>query len=465
MATGRAARSARLPRVSPGLFRLDRDRLTFHFDTFEISPDQARIVLRYSLRGGDQREDFVERIELPGAVVANPDMHERLVRLLWLAGGMSYYKTFAPPRVEVSGALTPLERDFLAALFRGGLGEFAYVNDLPGALTPEIVADIRHGYDGRGPLRDADVVSALVPVGGGKDSIDAIETLRGSVEALTLFSVNDYAPINATALKSALPLVRARRALDPRLFELNDQGALNGHVPVTAVNSVIAVLAALRVGADAVVFSNERSASSGNLTWHGHDINHQWSKSLEFERLLRSALQDAGCEVDYFSLLRPLSELAIVRRFAGLVDYHRVFTSCNRAFRLQRRPGQPDEWCGDCDKCRFVYLMLAAFLEPDALVRIFGHDLFGDPAQAEGFGELLGLTKHKPFECVGEEDECRVAWALVRKAPGWRAHPFVVDDFGGRARSFTDEGAASMLEPSEEHCLPKKLEELVRATH
>jgi len=454
-----------LPRVSPGLFSLDRGRLTFHFDTFETSTDQARITMRYSLRGGEAREDFVERIELPGERLADPVAFERIVRLLWLAAGLSYYKAFAPPRVEVSGGLTPLERDFLAALFRGGLGEFAYVNDLPGALTPEIVADSRDGYDGRGPLRDADIVSALVPVGGGKDSIDTIETLRGSVDALTLFSVNDYAPINATAQHAALPLVKARRVLEPRLFELNDEGALNGHVPVTAVNSVVAVLTALRVGADAVVFSNERSASSGNLTWHGHDINHQWSKSLEFERLLRSALHDADCQVDYFSLLRPLSELAIVRRFAGLVDYHRVFTSCNRAFRLSRRPGQPDEWCGDCDKCRFVYLMLAAFLPPQELVGIFGHDLFGDPAQAEGFAELLGLTRHKPFECVGEEDECRVAWALVRQAPGWSAHPFVVDEFGGRARSFTDEAAAAMLEPSEEHCLPKKLEELVRATH
>lgn len=454
--------------MSAPLLSLGRDRLTFHFEGHEASADRTRLLLRYSVRSDDGREEFVERVELPGRTVESldEDAFDRVLRLLWLAGGMSYYKAFAPRRVVVPVALTPLEREFLESMFRGGLAEYAYRNDLPEALEPDVEAAPRTSYGGSGPTT-ADVVRhALVPVGGGKDSVDTIETLRGAVDALTLFSVNDFAPIRATAETAGLPLVQARRALDPHLLELNAQGALNGHVPVTAVNSTIGTLTAMLLGADAVVFSNERSASSGNLLWHGQDVNHQWSKSLEFERLLREALADAGCPVAYFSLLRPVSELAIVRRFAGLREYHRVITSCNRAFRLNPAEGASSGWCGDCPKCQFVHLMLAPHLSPDELAGIFGRDLFADPRQTEGFAELVGVTGHKPFECVGEVEECQVAWHLVRESPEWKDHPFVVDNFGGRLTSApSDEQVADGFAFGGEHFLPDHLVEVVRAAH
>jgi hypothetical protein len=300
---------------------------------------------------------------------------------------------------------------------------------------------------------------ALVAVGGGKDSIVTLEAVRRLPIATTLFSVNEYAPIRATVEESGLDALVASRKLDPLLFELNAQGALNGHVPVTAINSLIGCLIAMRLGYDAVVFSNEASSSSGNVAWEGVDVNHQWSKGIEFERALRSLL--SGIPVTYFSFLRPLTELAITRQFANLTDYHPVFTSCNRAFHLDESKRRL--WCGDCPKCHFVFLCLAPFLPKDELLSIFGgRNLLDDPRQHEGFLELLNADgRMKPFECVGEAGECRAALTLLSKQPNWKDCEFF--ELPLVQACFVDDLAiASALEFRDEHFLPQVFERAAR---
>jgi hypothetical protein len=263
----------------------------------------------------------------------------------------------------------------------------------------------------------------LSPVGGGKDSIVTLEALRrGGLEPVP-FAVNpNWVITSVFAASGRSPLV-ARRAIDPKLFELNAAGALNGHIPVTAINSLIAVATAVLHGLGPVVMSNERSASDPNLVWHGHEINHQWSKGVEAEGLLREALAaHAGLADAYFSLLRPLSELHIARLFAGHTGYDEVVTSCNAAFKL-RDPSA--RWCGHCPKCRFVFLAMAPFMPRARLVAIFGADLLADQTQIPGYKELLGLDGHKPFECVGEVEESVVALSLLRDSPEWTDAPVV----------------------------------------
>lgn len=390
-----------------------------------LGPHQ--LELHYEVHGpaeqGQTRlASFTERITLPGEAtsVASPVFASTL-RLLALAAATSYYKSCIPATVEVPGGLAPSEREFLAEVIRNGLAEFAYRNDVAHALRPAIVAPDLPELPDRGAENPAPA-SALVAVGGGKDSIVTIEGIRSLEVAVTLFSVNSYQPIRETAAHAELPLIEARRTLDPALFALNEAGALNGHVPVTAVNSLIGCLTALRNGIDAVVFSNEASSSAGNTFWAGVEVNHQWSKGLGFEELLRSRV--VGADVTYFSFLRPLSELAITRQFATLADYHPVFTSCNRAFHLDE--GKRRRWCGDCPKCRFVYLCLSPFVPRSTIELIFsGRDLLADPSQREGFLELFNVGgRLKPFECVGEPDECKVALTLLTRHPEWSGHPF-----------------------------------------
>lgn len=432
-----------------------------HLECVEPVVDGAAIGLRYRARAaGATVHEFTEVVELPAALDHVPAQTlAPVLRLLSLAASLSYFKAFAPAALSVPGGLTARERTFLDSLVRNGLGEFAYVNDLPEVFATEIDAPVLPDEPAAREPREAGRV--LVAVGGGKDSIVSIEALRAAGYDVGLFSVNSYAPIENTATVAGIPLTSARRRLDPQLFALNAAGAPNGHVPVTAVNSLIAVLTAMALGHDTVVFSNEASSSYGNVHWHGRTINHQWSKSAEFERLLSESLP-AGAP-QYLSLLRPLTELRIARRFAQHTAYHSVFTSCNRAFKLAE--ADRTTWCGDCPKCRFVFLTLAPFLSRDALLSIFaGRDLFADPSQTTGFLELLGADGLlKPFECVGEPDECRVALSMLREREDWQDHPFLaLPEIAGISAS-PAEHAAVFAFRDHEHALPPRLEAVARA--
>lgn len=421
----------------------------------------STIELRYRGVGRDgTTTEFTEVIELPGTLDHIAAVtREPVLRLLSLAVSLSYFKAFAPGSIGVSEGLTTQERTFLDELTKNGLGEFAYVNDLPEVFETAIVGS---------PLAPNPVPvfapprlkRALVAVGGGKDSIVSIEALKAAGVEVGLFSVNNYKPIEDTAVAAGIPLQSARRGLDPALFRLNEAGAPNGHVPVTAVNSLIAVLTAMALGYDTVVFSNEASSSHGSFIWHGRTINHQWSKSIEFERLLRESLP-AGSP-DYVSLLRPLTELRIARRFAAHREYHHVFTSCNRAFKLQE--SERTSWCADCPKCRFVFLCLAPFMPRQDLLGIFGgRDMFADQRQSEGFLELLGADGLvKPFECVGEPDECRVALSLLAEHDDWRDHPFLLTPEVAKLASPEADRAGVFAFLEDEHFLAPELESVAR---
>ncbi|MDM4763552.1 hypothetical protein QT381_11080 [Galbitalea sp. SE-J8] len=352
-----------------------------------------------------------------GADAPQPAGVERVVALLGGVLGTSYFKAAAPGRIRIDAeGLTAEAVGYLRAVYREGLAEFAYRAGLPGKVEPVI--------EHRRPARacTASVVpdgAPLVPIGGGKDSVVSVESLRAAGVDPVQFAVNPNVVIRRVAEASGLPLVEARRTIDPALLELNARGARNGHVPVTAMNSLIAIAQARLLGLGPVVMSNESSASDPTLDWHGEAVNHQWSKSLEAERMLAAVLEpQAGIAGAYFSLLRPFTELRIARAFAKTDRYDASIVSCNRAFRMGA--GDPG-WCGDCDKCRFVFLALSAVMPPDRLIAIIGTDMFADETQLPGYRALMGLDAHKPFECVGEEAECTVAASLASRHPHWAA--------------------------------------------
>ena len=89
-------------------------------------------------------------------------------------------------------------------------------------------------------------------------------------------------------------------------------------MPVTAVISAAALVAAVLERRDAVVLSNEWSASVPTLVADGVAVNHQWSKGEEFEQAFGDLVLAAlGPGLSVFSYLRPRTELwvaAAVRR-------------------------------------------------------------------------------------------------------------------------------------------------------
>jgi hypothetical protein len=433
---------------------------TFRFRAAELD-ERGVVTLSYTLDDGYL---FKETIEIP---VPGPLSEETrrsvagLVSLLHLVAGVSYFKTAAPPVVALeSGLPGPAGAALLEALYSEGLGEFAYANRLPSLPRPRFASDPAAAAPH--PVA-APGTRTLVPLGGGKDSVVALEAIRRSGREFALFSVGDATPIAQTAAIADAPRLIARRTLSPLIGVLNGAGALNGHVPVTAVVSLIALLTAALNGFDAVAMANERSASTGNLRWDGVDVNHQFSKGLRAEELLRASLAEVAPELDYFSALRPLSELAIAKAFARLPEYHGAFTSCNAVFRIdpERRA---TAWCRDCPKCRFVFLALAPFTEPADLRAVFGGDLLDDPAQYDGFALLAATGGHKPFECVGEETETIAAFRMLAEQPAWRDHA-VVARFASEVLPGLPAGTgnvATELAESDRHHVP---EDVLGAVH
>ena len=462
-----AAQPQQHPAVfDPGAFE------TFRFVGREID-DRGRVTLRYAL---DDTIAFVEELDLPvGTAVSRADRSrvDGLLALLHWVAGVSYYKTAAPAAVGCeAGDPPPAAAALLEALYSDGLGEFALVNALPRLPRPRFAAGPSPSPSLSPPPSPAPRRAAaprspgrvLVPIGGGKDSVVALETIRRAGCELALFSVGDAGAIARTAAVAGLPRLVAHRRLDPGLAELNRAGALNGHIPVTAIVSCAALLTAALHGFDAVAMANERSASRGNVVWDGVEINHQFSKGFAVERLLRAAMAELADGVELFSVLRPASELAIARAFARLERYHGAFTSCNAIFRLDpaRRAAS---WCCDCPKCRFVYLILAPFLDPAALVGVFGRDLLDDDAQFAGFALLTATGGSKPFECVGEEEESLAAIRLLAADPRWREHRVVRRLAAEVLPRFPPPAGspAAVLALSDEHAVPAALLGAVRA--
>jgi hypothetical protein len=438
---------------------------SFRFLASELSAD-GRVSLSYGL--GDELS-FTERLALPVPGPLDGETIARVAGLLsllhWVAG-VSYFKTALPAAVEFETAPPgPAAAALLEALYSEGLGELAYTNRLPALPRPRFAAGPPQPPAPPGPAPEPR--RALVAVGGGKDSAVAIELLRRTGAETVLFSVGDAPPIARTVAAAGLPRLLATRELDPLLFECNAAGAINGHVPITAIVTCIALLTAALNGFDTVAMANERSASAGNLRWEGVEINHQFSKGLAVERLLAAAAAEASPPapaVRALSVLRPASELAIARAFAGMDRYHGAFTSCNAIFRIDPSL-RASSWCRDCPKCRFVFLALAPFSAPAHLAQIFGADLLADEAQFEGFALLAASGGHKPFECVGEEQESLAAMRMLAGDERWREHA-VVRRLAAEVlpRHPLPEGdPASVLALSGEHDLPPGLLEDLRA--
>ena len=396
-----------------------RSAQAFHFVRCGYAGGVAELVYAF-----DDGPELIERIRFPEAPeldAARKAGFDAALRMLHLIAGVSYYKAGLPPRIEIgTGPLDDATADLLDVLYLHGLGEFAYRNgvDLRGKIAfPRSGAHTNPAL----PLKGKGNASrVLVPIGGGKDSLVVVEALKAIGANATAVWVGASPLIAAVAARTGLPMLDIGRELSPVLFDYNRMGAWNGHIPVTAINSAILACAAVLYGFDGIAFANERSASAATLEYAGGQVNHQWSKGWAFEQAFATWLHThVASDLDYFSLLRPFSELAVTRAFAKSgAAYFDAFSSCNRNFRIMG-PKPADRWCGHCPKCHFVFLALAPFLPKPRLLQVFGGNLLDDESQAAGFDALIEYRNHKPFECVGEGAEARAAFAALAVRPEW----------------------------------------------
>jgi hypothetical protein len=425
----------------------------FHFTGCQYEPASGEARLGYRV---DEGPELVERIVFPGGPQAGDAAGRAafgaaLQLLHWIAG-VSYWKAGLAPEIRLAGPAPPDPvRQFLVGLYVQGLAEFSYVNrvDVASRLRLPAAAAARSR-----PQRLSLPERALVAMGGGKDSLVGLHLARQAGMAVQPWCVGESRLIGETVEAAGLELLRIDRRLAPELGQLNAAGAWNGHVPVTAINSAIGVCAALLYGYRYVVFSNERSADEATLTAaDGVPVNHQFSKTSAFEESFRAIVRDwISPDLAYFSILRPFSELDIVRRFSALERFHGTYSSCNRNFHLGG-PTIRGRWCGDCPKCRFATLALAVFLSPSAVRGIIGADLLDDPRQERGFRALCALGSDKPFECVGETGESRAALQALAQQPAWRDR-FLVRRLAAELDAVAVPPLEELLRPSSRHFIP-----------
>ncbi len=323
---------------------------------------------------------------------------------------ISYWKATCSPTIIIkAGTLSETQVEWWKNLYYKGLGEFFYLNsiDVNYADFVNIVSEGKHYYrDDSNNFLD----EYIVPIGGGKDSAVTLELLMRGVKKVHPLIMNPRGATLKTVIAGGLQtddVIIIDRTIDPLLLKLNGRGFLNGHTPFSAMLAFYTLLASAFTGYKHIALSNESSANEATIP--GTDINHQYSKSVEFEQNFRQYTAEyINNNMNYFSFLRPFNELQIVSVFAGLDKYHQVFKSCNVG-------SKTDSWCGSCPKCLFTHIMLSAFKGIKYADNIIGQPMLTNQHNIKYFDELTGFSAIKPFECVGTLLDVQTAMLMIVK--------------------------------------------------
>lgn len=384
-------------------FRKSYPEFYYHGFKLEDKKDELFITYDFEIKGLMR---FSPTLKVPKLTKWNydKDLLNKIIFSAGLAEIPSYWKATCSPKIIIEcGFLDEDQTNWLKKLIYNGLGEFFYVNKID-ACEEDFVEIKSHGECKN--IEDNNIYDGyLVAVGGGKDSLTSLEILK-DVPNKKAFIINNrkvcFDGANAAGINND-DIINVERLFDKKIIELNNEGFLNGHTPISSCIAFISYLTAYVNKIKYVVLSNESSANESSVI--GTSINHQYSKSLEFENDFRwftsKYLTD---KIEYFSLLRPLSELQIMKIFTKYPKYFKHFISCNNGGK-RKNIGKTDGWCNTCAKCLFIYILMSNFVDCEKMIEIFGENLLDKEDMLNYFLELLGKTKNKPFECVGTIDE------------------------------------------------------------
>lgn len=387
---------------------------TYHDFTYQVENDNV-ISMAFDFRLGEAVQ-FAPKMRLRLGKYAAPNIDANALRGLVFHIGMieliSYWKAACAPTLHICHfSLNKQQQNWWKKLYWKGLGEFFYQNGIK--TSPEEFLNFTFD-DAALPIESLDYQrvtnekQVLVPIGGGKDSVVTLEALRKSCSVVP-FIINPRGATTDCARIAGFPtpddIVILEREIAKPLLNLNARGYLNGHTPFSAMLAFYTLLASTATNIRNIALSNEASANEPTIP--NSDINHQYSKSQEFETDFQNYVRDNMNDcAHYFSYLRPYSELQIAEMFAQHTDYHGVFKSCNAG-------SKENKWCCNCPKCLFAYIILSPFIADEKMIAIFGEDLLNKPSLQQYFDELTGIAEVKPFECVGTIDEVREALSKI----------------------------------------------------
>ncbi len=427
----------------------------FEFTSYEFKPLEKKVIFNYKTEFSDREPLFFTETlilpKVPNIKNVSKEVIDKLLQSLHIILGISYYKFHIAKKVTTPYVLSKQEADFWNIVYKKGLGEFFYKNNLDPKISPEF--PFTKTIATKSYKLKATSSRCLVGIGGGKDSIVAAELLKehgfsaqdglASGWDITSFVIETGKP--SELVNNIIEIIGAgelkiQRFLDPKV---HDKHVYNGHIPISAIYAFLGVFTAVLYNYSYVIVGNEHSSNFGNITYKGLNVNHQWSKSYEFETLFQDYVKNnITPNVFYFSLLRPFYEIRIVKLFSKYKKYFPYFSSCNRNFVTRRSTQIPTQinadmdqrksapnpresvalqdnaiWCGQCSKCVFVFILLSAYLPKKELVKIFGKNLYADETLLPLFKDILGFGSMKPFDCVGTFEEAQTAlWLALRHA-------------------------------------------------
>ena len=392
------------------LLREKNNKFIYKSYKFSSNDNLLRIEFHYQLFEGDNVTDFNHRLSLPmnDKIFLEGDF-SNIIFHIGMAEAISYYKIAAPKQFFIEcGTLLEGQKKWFAKLYYNGLGEFIYLNDI--TVTQDDLVEFVSSFDGA----DFEMINVetkennIIPIGGGKDSLVSYELLKDEFKDSLMFSMNPIVASKEILDKHPQNSIELKRELDlEKILDFNKRGYLNGHIPFSSIVGFISIWLGLIYKTRYIVLSNESSANEENIVFNGLKVNHQYSKSIEFEDDFRFYIASfITKDVEYFSFLRPLDEIHIAKLFSQTPEHFFTFRSCNVG-------SKRNEWCGKCPKCLFTYIMLCNYIQDETLHKIFAKDMLNDSNLQELFDGLSKSDEVKPFECVGTYDE--VNYALTKK--------------------------------------------------
>ncbi len=437
----------------------------FEYNSYHILVKEDKIEVEYNFNIPGLTE-FTPKWEFP---INNITMDEKKLKLfekvifnLGMVEVISYLKATCSPKLIVNaGILDKDQIDWFKKLYVNGLGEFFYINNIVSQMNVDTFLDIMVLNKEKNDIElNSNLLFSgnLIPVGGGKDSAVTLEVLNK--EENTCYIVNPRGASYECATIAGYEknkIYCPKRILDKRLIDLNNQGFLNGHTPFSAIIAFSSYASAILLGKKYIVLSNEDSANEANVK--GTNINHQYSKSIEFENDFRYYYMNYICNngPEYFSLLRPISEWQIVKAFVKNPKYFPVFKSCNVG-------SKTDVWCENCPKCLYVYIMLSAFLEDDTMKTIFKTNMLENKELKDIFNGLVYPNYDKPFECVGTKEEIRLSLDMIvsKYISQNKKLPVLLEKYIASEKDLRKRLEDALSNWNTDNNLPKKFEEVLR---
>jgi len=249
--------------------RNDYDSFTYNSFSYEIGDNGLEIIYSFSI---DNFVEFNPRIIIPNhkSIDFNRISDTLLSQLVFNIGMVeliSYWKAICPKRVIIKDyRLNPEQISFWQKIYFHGLGEFFYLNGVDVSLDDFMQIEVdENAPDLRIESVDVDE-SAIIPVGGGKDSVVSLELLKGLDSNIALI-MNPRGASTATANIAGFEdsTIVVNRFLDKKLLALNDEGYLNGHTPFSALLAFVSVLSAAVSGKKYIALSNESSANESTV--------------------------------------------------------------------------------------------------------------------------------------------------------------------------------------------------------